>query len=189
MNRRPPDADALSHPFNGARWHLIADRVPSAGIDWNVIANDVELAALEKILELESCRSFEVVCRVERGSRGQFTLQIALRADVEQGCVVTLESVDVLISETVSIVFWPKENMPTREDAEDLVTSGEPPELLEGGVIDVGRMAYELLAVSIDPYPRKSDAVIIYPGRESSKNEQEGRESPFSVLSSFKERD
>ena len=36
----------------------------------------------------------------------------------------------------------------------------DPPEPIENGTIDLGRLATDALFLAIDPYPRKADAVF-----------------------------
>ena len=85
--------------------------------------------------------------------RGQLT------ATVEQPCVVTLEPVRETIDTPVRRRFLsgyaPPEEAERSLDEDDL----DPPEPLEDE-IDLGHVAVETLALSLDPYPRAEGAEI-----------------------------
>lgn len=55
----------------------------------------------------------------------------------------------------------------------------DPPDVLEGETVDLGALLVEHLALEIDPFPRKPDAVFEPPPVE-------GPESPFAVLKALK---
>ena len=69
---------------------------------------------------------------------------------------------------------------PARPGAEIQVDpDADPPDVLSGRMIDLASVALEHMALAIDPYPRAPGAELP-PGSEESQ--EEGRESPFSVL-------
>ena len=62
-------------------------------------------------------------------------------------------------------MFAPPEQIPQLSDlVDDAADSGaetpDPPEPIEAGVVDLGRLATDALLLAIDPYPRKADAVF-----------------------------
>lgn len=66
-------------------------------------------------------------------------------------------------------------------DAEEL----EP---ITGGQIDLGEVIAQLLAVEIDPYPRKSGAVFVdvSPNKHAGESGETTSENPFAILASLK---
>lgn len=77
-----------------------------------------------------------------------------LVADVVQNCVVTLEPVPAHVEAEFACSFAAGQ----AEDAEIDPLAGEEVEPIEGGVIDLGELVAQQLAVSLDPYPRAPGA-------------------------------
>ena len=79
--------------------------------------------------------------------------------------MVTLEPIENNIDEPIDLMFAPPEQIPVLADLVDEAANGDseipdPPEPIENGVIDLGRLATEVLFLAIDPYPRKPDTVF-----------------------------
>ena len=61
------------------------------------------------------------------------------------------------------MIFAPSEQIPELAepaDSDDDYQMVEPPEPIENGVIDLGRLAADVIYLAIDPYPRKEGAVF-----------------------------
>jgi hypothetical protein len=58
---------------------------------------------------------------------------------------------------------------------------GDPPEAIDRGSIDLGRVAADALFLAIDPYPRKPDAVF-----EPIVETGDPQEHPFAALGALK---
>ena len=96
---------------------------------------------------------------------GRFHVAGRVRARVGQTCVVTLDPIENDIDEAIDLIFAPPEQIPEMADlvdeaAESDVEIPDPPEPIENGIIDLGRLATDALFLAIDPYPRKPDAVF-----------------------------
>ena len=86
-----------------------------------------------------------------------------MQAKVGQTCVVTLEPIENGIDEEVDLIFAPAEDIAPQVDADDDDGESEvadAPEPIENGMIDLGRLATDVLYLAIDPYPRKQGAVF-----------------------------
>lgn len=61
-------------------------------------------------------------------------------------------------------------------------------EPITGGQIDLGEVVAQLLAVKIDPYPRKAGAVFVNvsPNKHAGESGETTSENPFAVLASLK---
>ena len=113
-----------------------------------------------------------------------------------QTSVVSLEPVVEEVEEDLSLHFVPEpdERARSRADAEIVVDvmEEEPPEMFAGGVIDLGELVIEHLAIAMNPYPRKAgeefppDEVSSLIDREESVQK---KETPFSVLDALKRED
>ena len=136
------------------------DRIASR--DRSRIAVRATMADLAGLREISSARaSFDLT--LDR--RGRVHVTGTVRARIGQTCVVTLDPIDNEIDETVDVMFAPSEQIPQLADLAHEALAGEaeipdPPEPIVNGVIDLGRLATDVLLLAIDPYPRKPDAVF-----------------------------
>ena len=81
---------------------------------------------------------------------------------------------------------------PTGSEREEVVDldSDDPPELMLGGVVDIGEAVAETLGLALDPYPRAPGAELaVSPEEEDAGTPQDvtklaenERESPFRAL-------
>ena len=79
--------------------------------------------------------------------------------------MVTLDPIENDIDEAIDLIFAPPEQIPqlaalVDEAAEIGDEIPDPPEPIENGVIDFGRLATDVLFLAIDPYPRKPEAIF-----------------------------
>jgi len=105
---------------------------------------------------------------------------------VTQICVVTLDPFDNDVDEDVDVVFAPPSQI--RELADSADDDGEsdddrpdPPEPIDNGVIDLGKLATDALFLGLDPYPRKPDAVF-----QDQVEAPSADEHPFAALRALK---
>jgi len=109
------------------------------------------------------------------------------RAVLEQTCVVTLEPIPVTLSEPVEVFFAAESAAPDQELEEMLDPEApDPPEPLPAsGFIEAGELVVQLLAVALDPYPRKPGAAFAGgPGAQTGTEPPEN--SPFAKLAALK---
>src|SRR5205814_2593789 len=96
---------------------------------------------------------------------GRFHVAGHVRARIGQTCVVTLEEMETDIDEPIDLTFAPPEQIPQmaalvdEAGGSDEVTP-DPPEPIENGMIDLGRVATDAVYLALDPYPRKPGAVF-----------------------------
>jgi uncharacterized metal-binding protein YceD (DUF177 family) len=104
-------------------------------------------------------------------------------ATVVQECVVTLEPVESEINETVDMSFEPDRNIPAEpgDAGHQGLETADPPEVLQGGMVDLGALATEFLILGIDPFPRKPGAVFDPPAAASDPESR-----PFAALAALK---
>jgi uncharacterized metal-binding protein YceD (DUF177 family) len=111
---------------------------------------------------------------VRSGSR--VTVTGRLTAQVRQICVVSLDEFDSPIDEPIEILF--DKNAPDPSDPAAL--RDDAPDPIIGGVVDLGQVAVEFLALGLDPYPRKPGVVFEY------REDDGAEESPFAKLVKLK---
>lgn len=167
-------------------WTHDAADVPGEGSVFERTAPPPMLQRLAEALDLKSCDRLEARYRIRPIAGGGYRLAGELKADVVQSCVITLEPVAARIEEPFEVEYWPdgadeadgggggNEEIPALSAAEI-----EP---LRDGRIDAGRIVFEQLAASLDPYPRKEGAEF----EEPASQRQGGKESPFAVLARLK---
>lgn len=107
-----------------------------------------------------------------------------IAARVEQVCSVTAEAFEQDLEGRIELQVLPagSPNAPQEETGEELALEADapdPPDVLEGEVIDLAAYVIEHLALEIDPFPRK-------PGAEFDYAPDAPAESPFAVLKKLK---
>ena len=145
-------------------------------------ANPDEREAMARALNILACDSLAADTSIRRLPQGRYRLGGVMRASVTQTCVVTLDPVPEKIEEAFEVEFWPPEMLEARAPAgEKGVLDGPDVEPLVKNAVDVGRIVFELLSASLEPYPRKAGAEFEWSGPEADAPETKP-DSPFSVL-------
>lgn len=167
-------------------WDHPTSDVPEAGLTARKVAAAGELEAIARALGLLTCASLEAGYAITPDGTGRYALSGTLRADVVQACVVTLDPVASTIEASFEAAFWPGDDIPPpRGGVLDLDEAAEPQPIL-GGQIAVGRVVFECLAESLDPYPRKPGATFDWQEAAPAGDASGNPESPFAVLANMK---
>lgn len=164
--------------------------VPAGGLAGRLEADAGERAAIAEQLDLVALDALALTYELTPIGSGRLRLTGTLSADGTQRCVISLEAVPAAISEPVNMEFWPLEALRSLEqahsgDAVELALEG--PEPIEGAEIDLGQLAYEILAASLDPYPRKAGAAFVWEG--AAEGGDTAGAGPFAALKALKQRD
>jgi len=167
---------------------LLVAQVPETGQEFVLTADEATRKAVAQVAGVDHIDSLEAAFSVVRHGRDGVRVTGTVSARVGQTCVVTLEPLANTVHEAVDLVFLPPDELPTAQGeptaaAEEEDQPDDPPEPLQNGVLDLGALAVEFLALGIDPYPRKPDARFQdpSPGRDPS-------EHPFAALAVLKDR-
>jgi uncharacterized metal-binding protein YceD (DUF177 family) len=138
-------------------------QIPDTGLHRDIEADQAAREAMTEaagVREILSARAgFDMTPR----SGGRVQIRGRVQARVGQTCVVTLEPLENDIDEEVDLIFAPTEQIPELAEPADSDQPYEvvdPPEPIENGMIDLGRLAADALYLAIDPYPRKPGAVF-----------------------------
>ncbi|HZR75442.1 DUF177 domain-containing protein [Bradyrhizobium sp.] len=157
------------NPADPWRVPVIVAQIPDTGLHRAFEASDASRAAMAKIAGLRAVLSASASFDLKLKSNGRVHVTGEVRGRIGQTCVVTLEPIENDITEVVDLMFAPPEQIPTLAALVDEAAQSEdeevpdPPEPIVNGVIDLGRLATDVLFLAIDPYPRKSDAVFEAP--------------------------
>ena len=157
-NSMTDKADPWSVPVTVAQ-------IPDAGLHRDIEAGAAAREAIAEVAGLREILSARAALDVTPKSGGRVHVAGHVRARIGQTCVVTLDPIENDIDEPIDLTFAPPEQIPQLSDlveaaAESDAEIPDPPEPIENGVIDLGRLATDALFLAIDPYPRKPDAVF-----------------------------
>lgn len=139
---------------------LALSDVPDSGRHFDLVADEQARNAVAKHAGLSALPRLEASFDVTLHGRDGLHVVGRVSATVGQTCVVTLEPLKNEIDESIDLVFAPGGALPLVASGEVEVPAGDEPEVLVGGVIDLGAIATEFLILGLDPYPRKPDAIF-----------------------------
>lgn len=167
------------------------DQVGPEGLTLRLEADAAARASLAKRFRIPAVLSLAADLQLmPEAVPGHFRLQGRLEAEVEQTCVVSLEPMRQRVREQFERRFAPDSPVAAagtkaeEDDAEWLDPDAEdPPEPIPGGRLDLGEIVAEELALGLDPYPRRPDAVL---PMGYAPPAEEGKVSPFAALAKLK---
>ncbi|HVX76662.1 MAG TPA: DUF177 domain-containing protein [Bradyrhizobium sp.] len=176
-------------PINKADpWHLplAVAQIPETGLHRDLEADRAVREAMAEIAGLREILTANASFDVTPKSGGRFHVAGRVQARIGQTCVVTLDPIENDIDEAIDLTFAPPEQIPqlaalvdeTAETGDEIPDSPEP---IEDGVIDLGRLATDVLFLAIDPYPRKPDAIF-----EPVIAEADPEDHPFAALKALR---
>lgn len=195
MSGQDPGSDAaadIDRPPEFSRPVRAVD-VPGGGGTYDIEATAAERDALVDRLALSAldALSGRVTLRPLAGgpmfvATGRFTARYA------QSCVVTLEPVAADADIEIALEYAPEEPESEQpKEREFTLEDADPPEPIIDGVIDLGELLTQQLALALDPYPRKPDADLsdmladLPEGRRRGV-ETEAPSGPFAKLARLK---
>jgi uncharacterized metal-binding protein YceD (DUF177 family) len=165
---------------------VIVGQIPETGLRRELEANPSTRAALAEIAGVREVVAARAVFDLMPESEGKVHVRGNLSARIGQTCVVTLDPIENAIDETIDLIFAPPDQLaalvaPDDEDHEDAGDATDQLEPIENGVIDLGRLATDVLFLAIDPYPRKAGAVF-----EPQIAATDPEDHPFAALKALK---
>ena len=161
-------------------------QIPDTGLHRDIDADQATRNAVAGVGGLREVLSVQASFDVTPKSGGRYHVAGHVRARVGQTCVVTLEEIESEIDEPIDLIFAPPEQIPQMaalvdEAEESGDDTPDPPEPIENGIIDLGRLATDALYLGVDPYPRKADAVF-----EPLVAAPDPEDHPFAALKALK---
>jgi uncharacterized metal-binding protein YceD (DUF177 family) len=148
---------------------VVVAQIPDTGLHRDLEASQASRAAMADVAGLREILSANASFDLKLRSGGRVHVTGDVHARIGQTCVVTLDPIENEIDERVDLMFAPEEQIPTLAVLVDEAAQSEdeevpdPPEPIVNGVIDLGRLATDVLFLAIDPYPRRPDAVFEAP--------------------------
>ena len=184
MNRNPDPCGVeplFSRPF-------ATDEIPAKGVKGLVEASESERVRIAAALDLAGLENFWMNFQLNRAGRRHFKLSGHMVASATQICVISLKPVETRVDEKIEIEFWPPEDVARIEvevESESMSVPLDGPEPIPDGVIDVGQLAYEHLAASLDPYPKEAGVHFEWINPEA---EDVSADRPFAGLARLRDR-
>ncbi|MGA7457871.1 MAG: DUF177 domain-containing protein [Methyloceanibacter sp.] len=158
------------------------------GASGEIIATEAEMKAIAGLLDLARLKVLTLDYRFNHCGSGRLRLTGRLKADVTQTCVVSLDPVDARIDVPLEVEFWAEALLQTSETSTELpgsVVQLEGAEPIVCGQIDLGSVAHETLATSLDPYPKREGVSFDWSQAEPNQA-QEAQSGPFAALAALK---
>jgi Large ribosomal RNA subunit accumulation protein YceD len=165
---------------------LAVAQIPDTGLHRDIEAGPATRQAMADVAGLREILSANASLDVTPKGGGRFQVTGRVWARVGQTCVVTLDPIENDIDEPIDLIFAPPEQIPALSDLVDEAGESDaaipdPPEPIEHGMIDLGRLATDALFLGIDPYPRKPDAVF-----EPPMVAEDPEDHPFAALKALR---
>ena len=134
-----------------------ADTIGKADKKLRIVADEEARGALARRFDLIAIDSFIADITISRiADSALLRVSGSFSADIVQACVFSREPVAATISETISERLTPQGHGET--EAVFDVDDEDPPVPFSDASIELGELLAQYLAVSIDPYPRATDA-------------------------------
>jgi uncharacterized metal-binding protein YceD (DUF177 family) len=165
-------------------YSIVVAELPPQGMEIELLPNEETRARLARYAGVLAVPSLTAKFKIVPDGAGGAMVVGSLNAIVRQNCVVSLESFDNSVHEEILLRFVPEGTQP--HVTEKAFESGEedPQDVVKGGMLDLGALTSEFLALGIDPYPRKPGVVFTPPADEK----QDEDSSAFAALAKLKEK-
>ena len=156
----------------------------------SIAATTAECDVLAVDLGLSALSDFAIDFQIIKRPGDHVLVEGELRARMTQICVVTLDPFETSLVAPIRVEFASPEAVaaavaarPPREPrpGDPPEDQPDPPDPIIAGRVDLGLVATEFLALSLDPYPRKPGVAFSAPPAA-----EEPDESPFAALARLK---
>jgi uncharacterized metal-binding protein YceD (DUF177 family) len=161
---------------------IVVAQIPDTGLHREFEAGKAVRDRMAEVGGLREIMSASASLDVTPKGGGRFQVAGRVQARIGQICVVSLDPIENDIDEAIDLIFAPPDQIPELADlvddaAESDTEIPDPPEPIENGVIDLGRVATDALFLAVDPYPRKPDVVF-----EPPVVAEDPEDHPFAAL-------
>jgi uncharacterized metal-binding protein YceD (DUF177 family) len=153
----------------------------------DITASADECAAIARRLGLVALRDFHVAGRLDVVTRGRVSsFDARLKAVVTQTCIVTLDPVEAVIDEVIEVRLLSQSETRAQQEL-DIDIEEDDIEITETGIVDLGDIAVQYLALALDPYPRSAGAAEVVLPVEGGDDDR-APANPFDVLKKLKDK-
>jgi len=151
-----------------------------------ITASEEECAALAKRFDLQSLSGLKAELTVLRVSEGNIIrVEGNIEAEVVQTCVVSLQGVPAEIKTHFDTYFTEdgKEGFEEEQLFNIEVDDELPDMVVNGGVLDLGELTAQYLALDLDPYPRAPGVSL---AAQLTETGGDTKNRPFKILQKLK---
>ena len=175
-------ADDIVSKADPWRVPITVAQIPDTGLHREIEADPAARAAMAEVAGLREVLAASASLDITPRGGGRLHVGGHVRARIGQTCVITLDPIENDINEPIDLIFAPPEQIPELADLVDEAAASDveipdPPEPIENGAIDLGRIATDALFLAIDPYPRRPGAVYEPPVAAADPDDH-----PFAAL-------
>jgi Large ribosomal RNA subunit accumulation protein YceD len=153
---------------------LQVDRVPNLGSRDRPTADDKECAALALRLGIPKLHSLSAFLTSSPWRGGGLKITGPMNAEFDQVSVVSLDTFRTKLEVGVERYF-----LPPHKDAS---ASEEDVDTIQDGMVDLGEILAETLALELEPYPRKPGEVF----EDIKEDVEPDKVTPFTALAKLK---
>lgn len=162
-------------------------QIPETGLQRDIEANPKECAGIAELGGLLSASGVKASLLLTPIGSGNIHVTGRVTGRVGQACVVTLDPIESDMDEAIDLTFAPPSQIrelaeSVDEDIEGESETPDPPEPIDNGFIDLGKLATDALFLGLNPYPRKPDAVF-----EVAEIPPDPEDHPFAALQALKD--
>lgn len=162
------------------------DTLPEAPKALSVDADEAERQGLARRFGLVAIDSLTADLSVTRSGEA-VTASGRIKARVTQSCVATGDPVHAAVDEDFTILFRPTPVSGVPDEEIELSETECDVVFYDGAMIDIGEAVAETLSLSLDPWPRSSDAAdALRQAGVKSEEEAKRESSPFAGLAALK---
>lgn len=156
---------------------LPVERIGSTPVAERIEASEAERGNLAARLGLVGLRELAADLELVRRPGGLIRLTGNLRAEVEQTCVVTIETFAAHVEESFELFFAERPDERAADLDIDPLDDEAWPEPVENSAIDLGEAVAQQLSLALDPHPRAPGAEL-----DRASAGDDGKENPFRGL-------
>jgi hypothetical protein len=179
--------DRRRNPLRSDPWraYVTVAQIPDTGLHRDIEADDAACRAIAEVAGLREVIFARASFDLRHRSGDQVHVSGRLKAKIGQSCVLTLDPIESEIDEAIDLVYAPSRQSLPQNDLDDdddrPIETDDSPESIVDGMIDLGRLATDVLFLAIDPYPRKEGAVF-----EPQVVAADPEDHPFAALKALK---
>lgn len=162
---------------------LDVTRVPPQGSTETIAAEPRECADLARRFGLPALHALEAELKVSRWRGEGLKIKGRFSADLDQTCVVSLDTFRSVLADEFEGYFLPAGSAAGAA----LIEEGDA-EPFENGIIDMGEVVAEAVALALDPYPKKPGVTFadVIEDEGAADSGKEAERNPFSGLESLR---
>ncbi len=162
--------------------------VPSNGMRKKIIASEKECEELAKMLDVVALYRLKADFEIIRWRGAGLKVTADISADVEQSCVVSLETISSRVQEQDEWFFIPEVRPKKNIDSEVVLQidplGEDPADPLVDGRVDLWQLLIEHLCLMIDPFKRSATVEFetVYQDVMETSAPDSSSVSPFAIL-------